>query len=327
MFEQEHGQTPLGPRFAVSSPGERNQGQGHAAGVAVRLPNDLQQPPSIAGAAALGVGQRGEIIGKDQSCVQSADVRGDSVAEVRDRIHIESPMPELKPRFDIFICGGSQHVNLLEPLLERLLPYGTVHLASSFLSAADIGQLHGRYDVLHRPAHSLDGYANFELFCIKDLYRVAAAPYFIKLDADVTLADDWIEYVEACIAAHPHAVLMGPWKGDVDIDVELSGAPIRRRLRRDVRVTGGLKVIGGFCVARTAFFKEQIELLEIIHEGVLSSWRGDATRREPITVRGRVGKRGSLCSEDTLRSLVVHAVDASDRLRVIDSGGRIGLNR
>jgi hypothetical protein len=236
-------------------------------------------------------------------------------------------MTELKQRFDIFICGGSPHVSLLEALLERLLPYGTVHLASSFLSEDEIGRLHGRYDVLHRPTHTLDGYANFELFCIKDVYRLAAAPYFIKLDADVTLADDWIEYVEACVADHPHAVLIGPWKGDIDIDVELSGAPIRRLLRRDVRVTGGLKVIGGFCVARTAFFKEQIELLEIIHEAVLSAQRGDTRRREPITVRGRMGRRGSPCSEDTLRSLVVHAVDASDRLRVIDSGGRIGLDR
>jgi hypothetical protein len=251
-------------------------------------------------------------------------------------------MTELKQRFDIFICGGSQHVDLLEPLLARLMPYGTVHLASSFLSEDDIGRLHSRYDVLHRPPHSLDGYANFELFCTKDVYRLAAAPYFIKLDADVTLSDDWIKYVEACIADYPHAVLMGPWKGDVDIDVELSGEAIRRQLRRDVRVTGGLKVIGGFCVARTAFFKEQIALLEVIHEGVLSAQRGDAAqprglepgrhsrewpRRGPIAVRGRFGKRGSLCSEDTLRSLVVHAVDASDRLRVIDSAGRIRLDR
>ena len=64
----------------------------------------------------------------------------------------------------------------------------------------------------------------FRIVLHQGLYRLAAAPYFIKLDADVTLLDDWIEYVEACIAAHPHAVLMGPWKGDVDIDVELSGA-------------------------------------------------------------------------------------------------------
>jgi hypothetical protein len=244
-----------------------------------------------------------------------------------------------KQRFDIFVCGGSQHVHLLEPLLERLVPYGRVHLASSFLSAADLGRLHGRYDVLHRPMHSVDGYANFELFCIKDMYRLAAAPYFIKLDADVTLADDWIDYVEECIAGHPQAVLVGPSKGDVNIDVELCGAPIRRQLGRDIRVSGGLKVIGGFCVARTAFFKEQLDLIEVIHSGLLSGLeaarlraleparRSSGRRHEPITLRGRVGKRGSPCSEDTLRSLVVHAAGASDRVLAVDSGSRIRLDR
>ena len=47
-------------------------------------------------------------------------------------------MTRLKERFDIFVCGGSQHVDLLEPLLEQLVPYGNVHLVSSFLSEADI---------------------------------------------------------------------------------------------------------------------------------------------------------------------------------------------
>jgi hypothetical protein len=237
-------------------------------------------------------------------------------------------MTDFKQRFDIFICGGSQHVGLLQPLLEQLLPFGTVHLASSFLTEDDVGRLQGSCDVLHRPTHSHDGYANFELFCIKDLYRLATAPYFIKLDADVTLSSDWIAYVEACIAAHPHAVLMGPWKGDIEIDVELSGPPVRRRLHRDVRVVGGAKVIGGFCVARTAFFKQRLWLLDGIHEGVLA--RQPTTRtapRETMTVRGRVGKHGSPCSEDTLRSLLVHAVGASHRLRVIDSGGRIHIDR
>src|SRR5687767_321653 len=135
-----------------------------------------------------------------------------------------------KQRFDIFVCGGSQHVDLLHSLLGRLLPYGTVHLASSFLTGDDLARLRGQYDRLHSPAHSPDGYANFELFCITDIYRLAAAPYFIKLDADVRLSDDWIEYVETCIAAHPRAVLIGPRKGDVDIDVTLSGALIRRHL-------------------------------------------------------------------------------------------------
>lgn len=236
-------------------------------------------------------------------------------------------MTDFKQRFDVFICGGSQHFGLLQPLLEQLLPYGTVHLASSFLTEREVGRLRRSCDMLHRPTHSQSGYANFELFCIKDLYRLATAPYFIKLDADVTLSSDWIDYVETCIDAHPHAVLMGPWKGDVEINVELAGPPIRRRLRRDVRIVGGTKVIGGFCVGRTAFFKQRLGLLECIHEGVLSGRPGSRTSPcETMTVRGRVGKRGSPCSEDTLRSLLVHAVGASHRLRVVDSAGRIRLD-
>jgi hypothetical protein len=227
-----------------------------------------------------------------------------------------------KQRFDIFVCGGSQHVDMLLPLLERLLPHGTVHLASSFLNGEDLARLRGRYDRLHRPTYSTDGYANFELFCINDIYRLATAPYFIKLDADVGLADDWIEYVDASMAAHPHAVLIGPRRGDIDIDVALSGPPLRRHLDQDVCVTGGPKVLGGFCVARTAFFKEWIGLLDTIHEAVRLP-RGQA----PITVRGRVGKSGSPCSEDTLRSLLVHAAGASDRLHVIDSRGRVRIDR
>jgi len=251
-------------------------------------------------------------------------------------------MTESKTRFDIFVCGGSQHVELLKPLLQRLLPHGTVHLASSFLREEDLQQLHARYDVLHRPAHSLDGYVNFELFCIKDINRLATAPYFIKLDADVTLSENWNEYVEACIATHPEAVLMGPWKGDVDIDVELSGALIRQLLHRDVHVKNGLKVIGGFYLARTAFFKERIWLMDFLHRCVLSSQDGGAAParvagndgrlrgrecRDQIVLRGRFGKAGSPCSEDTLRSFLVHAVDAHDRAHVIDSRGRIRLDR
>ena len=316
-----------------------NQRERRATGV-VRLPADFQEPLAGASSSALGVGQLREAL-RENRCVktetlQALNLGGHSLAESVLGFHTRCslsedsshPMTDFKQRFDIFICGGSQHVDLLQPLLEQLLPYGTVHLASSFLREDDVGRLQGRCDVLHRPAHSRDGYANFELFCIKDLYRLATAQYFIKLDADVTLSNDWFDYVEACIAAHPHAVLMGPWKGDVEINVELSGPPIRRRLHRDVRVEDSPKVIGGFCVARTAFFKQRLWLLDLIHEGVLSGRRTSCrAERETITVRGRVGKRGSPCSEDTLRSLLVHAVGASHRLRVIDSGGRIRVNR
>src|SRR5207244_10281010 len=88
-------------------------------------------------------------------------------------------MSDDKRRFDIFICGGSQHVAMLQPLLAKLQPFGTIHLASSFLTEDDLRQLHGRFDVLHTPRHSPDGYSNFELFSIRDINRLAAAPYFV----------------------------------------------------------------------------------------------------------------------------------------------------
>jgi len=248
-------------------------------------------------------------------------------------------MSDYKQRFDIFICGGSQHFALLKPLLPKLLPYGTVHLASSFLSPIDLFELHGLYDVLHEPRHSPDGYHNFELFSIRDINRIATAPWFVKLDADVDVAPDWIEYVEECIAARPDTVLFGPRKGNVDVTFEISGALVRRMLQRDIRVMNAQKVIGGFYVGRTAFFKQHQRFMDIVHEllwcyedGVRRHpspfpeyWSGRPPRRARLTVTGRSPNfRGN---EDTLRSLVVHAAGAGDRLHVFDARGRIRIDR
>src|SRR5215218_2490698 len=125
-----------------------------------------------------------------------------------------------KKKFDVFVCGGSQHVASLKPLLKTIYPYGTVHLGSSFLSDEELRELEGLYDVLHEPKHSDDGYSNFELFSIRDINRLARAPYFIKLDADVYLESDWIKYVEESLAAQPDAVLFGPKHGNVEINFE-----------------------------------------------------------------------------------------------------------
>ena len=247
-------------------------------------------------------------------------------------------MKNYKHQFDIFICGGSQHVNMLKQLLEKLQPFGRVHLASSFLSAADLDQLHASYDVLHTPRHSEDAYQNFELFSIRDINRLAEAPYFVKLDADIHLEPDWIHYVEETIAAHPDAVLFGPRKGNVDITFEISGAPVRQLLDRDILVSNGRKVIGGFYVGKTSFFKRHQRLMGVLHEfmwcyedGIRRRptlfpdyWTGRPAH-EPITLSGPQGKfRGN---EDTLRSLVVHAAGAGDQLHVFDSQGRVRIDR
>lgn len=249
-------------------------------------------------------------------------------------------MKDYKKQFDVFICGGSQHVPMLKPLLGRLRPYGKVHLASSFLSDADLRQLSGLYDVLHTPRHSSDGYCNFELFSIRDINRLAAAPYFVKLDADVEIEPDWIEYVEECIAAHPDEVLFGPRGGDLDINFEISGALVRQLLRQDIRVSNARKVTGGFYVGKSSFFKEHRRFMDVVHEllwcyrdGVRyrpsinpEHWPPDGqASRGPITVAGR--SENFQGNEDTVRNLVVHAVGAGDRLHVFDSGGRVRVIR
>jgi hypothetical protein len=249
-------------------------------------------------------------------------------------------MKRYQKQFDIFICGGSQHVRMLKPLLVKLQPYGRVHLASCFLSHADLQHLRGLYDVLHTPRHSPDGYCNFELFSIRDINRLATAPYFIKLDADIHLEPDWIKYVEACIDASSDVVLFGPRQGNVNITCQVSGALVRQLLQQDIQITDACKVIGGFYVGETSFFKQHQRLMDVVHEllwcykdGIRyrpslhpEYWPPDEqASREPITVLG--GSRNFQGSEDTLRSLIVHAVGAGHRLRVFDSQGRVRIDR
>lgn len=249
-------------------------------------------------------------------------------------------MSNYKKEFDVFVCGGSQHVSMLKALLRTLQPYGTIHLGSSFFSDEELQELQGLYDVLHTPQHSDDGYRNFELFSIRDINRLASAPHFIKLDADVLLMPDWIEYVQESLEANSDAVLFGPKRGNVDINFELSGAPVRRLLNQDVIVSNACKVLGGFYVGLTSFFKTHKTFMDLVHEflwcyedGIRyrpvlypECWPTDAlANEEPIRAAGQSTRfRGN---EDTLRSLVVHAVGAGDRLHVFDSKGRIQIVR
>ena len=249
-------------------------------------------------------------------------------------------MKSYKEKFDIFICGGTQHVHLLLPLLRKLQPYGRVYLGSSFFSDRDLDQLSGLFDVLIEPRHSEDGYYNFELFCIRDINRLATAPYFIKLDADVELQPNWIEYVEQCLEAHPDSVLFGPRGGNNRIDFVLSGELVRQVLKTEVYVSNALKVGGGFYVGQTLFFKEQQSLMDIIHEFMWCFEDGVRIRppinpeywskifhqsREPIKLMGR--SKNFQGDEDMLRSLVVHAAGAGERLHIIDSHERVRVIR
>ena len=255
-------------------------------------------------------------------------------------------MTDYKSRYDIFICGGSQHVEGLNNLLPRLYPFGRLHLGSITLTESQQEDLRSYYDVLHEPRHDAEGYINYNLFCIRDINRLARGAYFIKLDADVAIRDDWIEYVEETVAAHPEVVLFGPVQGDSPVDVDLSGIVVRRALGRDIRVVEGKKVTGGFYVGKTSFFRRHDAVMQTIHTflyGVKKGWSYQSVNRWSLSgawpsaqpqAEPLVAFKGESCchlhkigDEDTMRSLAVHAVQASDRMVVLDSAGRVAFGR
>lgn len=246
------------------------------------------------------------------------------------------------PAYDIFVCGGSQHFAMLRVLLPQLAPYGRVHLGSITLGKAQLHELAPFYHVLHRPRHDARGYRNFNLFCIRDINRLARAPYFIKLDADIELADDWVDYVDAALARHPDAVLFGPHGGCRRLSLTLSGPLVRGVLGADLRVDSGLKVIGGFHVGKTAFFQRHDGYMQCLHELLYCfddgrrirpgrrppGWRDDLERQAaPFTAVGRTHPYRECGNEDALRSLVAHGVGASARIHVLDAGRYVRVFR
>ena len=243
-----------------------------------------------------------------------------------------------KRKYDIFVSGGSKHVPWLKANLPRLRPFGRVHLTSSFMTDEELECLAGHYDLLHQPRYHSDGYQNHKLFCALDIHRLAAAPYFIKLDADIRIQDDWIEYVDSVLDEHPDAVLFGPRRGRLTIEAVITGPLVRKKLGMDIEVRNGLKVIGGLYVGSTEFFQQHDPLMRRLLEFLYCFRDGKRIRPtlSPEEWPPHEGRGEHLFSpkvippgfpedviEDTFRSLVVHAVGAAKRLRVIDSHGRI----
>jgi hypothetical protein len=243
----------------------------------------------------------------------------------------------LTSRFDIVLCGGARQFKALRRLLPKVAPFGTVHLVSSYLEPDQVEALAPWTDVLHEPHHDPDGYQNFRLFCIRDLNWVGSAPYFVKIDTDVHLADDWFDYVEECIARRPRAVLVGTDRGSNPIDYDISGPLVRHRLGRDVRVRNRPKVGGSFYVADATFFREHDATMQHLHDLIYAFKDGSRIRpshigkdpeAEPVgpglvDMRGVCALRAGKASEDNLRSLTVHFVGASRRMAVLPPGSRV----
>jgi hypothetical protein len=101
---------------------------------------------------------------------------------------------------------------------------------------------------------------------------------------------------------------------------------VRERLGREIRVVDGWKVRGIFHVGRTGFFQRHDAFMQGVHE-LLQGYRDPAPEGagavEPrrVLCSGRYRKMATIGDEDTLRSLVVHALGAPKL--VLDAGGRI----
>ena len=118
------------------------------------------------------------------------------------------------------------------------------------------------------------------------------------------------------------------------MNFELSGPLVRQKLGSDIRVSGGRKVVGGFCVGQTAFFQQHHRFMQIIHELCYcfedgqrhrpsphpEEWReADGADQSAFQLAGEYRDLQIIGNEDTLRSLVVHALDAANRMLVLDS--------
>lgn len=242
-------------------------------------------------------------------------------------------------KYDIVISSYSGHFEATRKLLPMLKPYGTVHLASSFLSKDQIAALRPHFDVLHEPRYVDDGYENFALFCTRDINRLVQARHFIKLDADVVLRDDWISYVDETLAERPDAVLFGTHAGTNRVDYDISGPLVRSSFGNDLRVRDGLKVSGSFYVGKCEFFRKHDCRLQILHDLTYAFVDGQRSRsshlreecaqgypteaKAGVQLRGSCRPRQGRCIEDDLRCLLVHSLGASDQLFVRDSAGRI----
>ena len=244
--------------------------------------------------------------------------------------------PSNARRYDIIVCGGVRQFSDLCSLLPRVKPFGTVHLASSFLHDRQLARLEPHFDVLHEPLHHPDGYVNFKLFCCRDINRIVTAPYFIKLDTDVRLSPDWIDYVEECLNERPDAVLFGTHAGSRLLDYRISGSLVDRALGGSARIRHRTKVNGSFYVGQRDFFRENDRRMQRLHDLIYAFVDGRRIRPSHldehdseeqlaaplVRFRGRYARQGT-CSEDNLRSMVVHLAGAQAKSFIWEAAGRV----
>ncbi|MFT4588749.1 MAG: hypothetical protein ACI8QF_002855 [Limisphaerales bacterium] len=224
--------------------------------------------------------------------------------------------------FDIFICGGDQHLAGLERLLPRLHPHGRVHLAAITLSESSLDRLRANYDVLHRPRFCENGYNNFARFCVEDINRLASARHFIKLDADICLESKWIDYARMAVMRRPDAALLGPFVGVSPLNLRIDGPEIHRRFGAAISAVGKLKIRGGFYIGRTEVFKSIAADMSVIHRTIRDFLDGVGN----AMVKGPLHSLPDHAPEDVIRSLALHVTGNGDRIVEARCAGEIRLS-
>lgn len=218
--------------------------------------------------------------------------------------------------YDIFIAGGAYHFARLRALLPLLAPYGRVHLASITLNQGEKDALRPYCYRIHTPAYDPDGYRNFNLYCTRDINRLAESEYFIKLDADVELDAGWIRYLDDYIQQFPDIVQFGP--AAHPLTVSLVGPKVEQLLGKAVRLDRVQKLVGSFYVGKTSFFKRHDAKMQALHE---LTFQSDDTAG--FQADGQLDGIRTVCAEDVVRSIIVHLYGGCQSMAVVPSQGLI----
>ncbi len=235
-----------------------------------------------------------------------------------------------RSQLDIFVAGGSQHTTNLHVLLPQLHQIGRVQFSPICMTSFDICKLRPYVDVVVSSRYAGTCYQQFNLFCIRDINYLARAPFFLKIDADVILAEGWLAYLDSLIERCRSSILAGPTQGRIPINFSVDSTELSKILGRPIHIRGSPKVVGHFYVANTAFFKEHDRAMITIHDLLYCHRRGVRVRPKPdrsllpkdpieFAIRGRTRRLQLIGCEDTLRSAIAHLFGPPDAVTVVPS--------
>jgi len=152
---------------------------------------------------------------------------------------------------------------------------------------------------------------------LREINHLCTNAWFVKIDADVSVREDWSDYIQEVVRAHPELLLFGPQAGKLSLDWQIRGSTVRYLFGQDIDVRGIPKVVGGFYCGKTEFFKKTDFQLKALTEIVYCFKEGEKIRPTPTIdavvkevqseafLRGSCKGRAGRLTEDNLRNLIV----------------------